>query len=173
MRWPDQSLLIEYAVVMNTPIVNSAEEATMKPVDVVVRGTVSGFLQDVVSGKHHLRADEPVDAGGNDIAPGPYDYLLIALGVCTSMTVGLYARRKTIPLQNITVSLSHSRIHAKDCEECDTKEGTLDRIDAHIDLSGPLTPEQHAKLMEIAAKCPVHRTLKSEINIRLRTERSP
>ncbi|PYL57938.1 MAG: osmotically inducible protein C, partial [Verrucomicrobia bacterium] len=91
----------------------------------------------------------------------------ISLGVCTSMTVGLYARRKEFPLENITVSLSHSRIHAMDCEECATKEGMLDRIDVEIELTGPLTAEQHAKLMEIAAKCPVHRTLTSEINIRL------
>src|SRR5262249_17774428 len=118
------------------------------------------------------RADEPVSAGGGDVAPGPYDYLLIALGVCTSMTVGLYARRKQIPLENISVSLSHSRIHANDCEECETKAGMLDRIDVNIGLSGNLTPEQHAKLMEIAGKCPVHRTLKSEIDIRLHTDQS-
>lgn len=148
------------------------EEATKKPADVIVRGIASGFLQEIVSGKHHLRADEPVSAGGNDAAPGPYDYLLIALGVCTSMTVGLFARRKQIPLETITVLLSHSRIHAQDCEECETREGMLDRIDTHIELTGPLTSEQRAKLMEIAAKCPVHRTLKSEINIRLRSDRS-
>jgi uncharacterized OsmC-like protein len=144
----------------------SAQQSNKAP-DVVVRGNAGGFLQEVVSGKHTLRADEPVGAGGADAAPGPYDYLLIALGVCTSMTVGLYARRKQWPLENIIVSLRHSRIHAKDCEECETKEGMLDRIDTEIELTGSLTAEQHAKLMEIAAKCPVHRTLKSEINIRL------
>jgi uncharacterized OsmC-like protein len=85
------------------------------------------------------------------------------------MTVGLYARNKKWPLENISVSLRHSRIHAKDCAECETKEGMLDRIDVEIGLSGALAPEQRGKLMEIAAKCPVHRTLKSEINIRLRT----
>jgi uncharacterized OsmC-like protein len=144
------------------------EQADSKPADVVVRGNAAGFLQEVVSGSHHLRADEPVSVGGADAAPGPYDYLLIALGVCTSMTVGLYARRKQFPLENITVSLWHSRIHAQDCEECETKEGMLDRIDTQIELTGPLTAEQHTKLIEIAGKCPVHRTLKSEINIRLR-----
>ncbi len=143
-------------------------ETVNKRADVVVRGTAGGFLQEVDSGKHHLRVDEPVSVGGNDAAPGPYDYLLIALGSCTSMTVGLYARRKQWPLENITVSLSHSRIHAKDCEECETKEGILDRIDMSIELTGALTPEQRAELIEIAAKCPVHRTLTSEINIRLR-----
>ncbi|HZA38749.1 MAG TPA: OsmC family protein [Candidatus Baltobacteraceae bacterium] len=150
---------------MNTSTPTTIDQS--KPADVVVRGNARGFLQEVVNGKHTLRADEPVSAGGTDAAPSPYDYLLIALGVCTSMTVGLYARRKQWPLENITVSLRHSRIHAKDCEECETKEGMLDRIDTEIELTGSLTGEQRAKLMEIAAKCPVHRTLKSEINIRL------
>lgn len=136
--------------------------------DVIVRGTAKDFLQEVVSGRHRLRGDEPASAGGTDAAPGPYDYLLIALGTCTSMTVGFYARRKQWPLENITVSLRHSRIHAKDCEECETKEGMLDRLSVDVNLTGSLSPEQHAKLMEIAAKCPVHRTLKSEINIQLR-----
>ena len=143
------------------------EQGDSKPVDVVVRGDATGFLQEVVSGNHHLLADEPVSVGGTDAAPGPYDYLLIALGVCTSMTVGLYARRKQFPLENITVSLRHARIHAQDCEACETKEGILDRIDTYIELTGPLTAEQRAKLIEIAGKCPVHRTLKSEIDIRL------
>jgi putative redox protein len=158
---------------MSTLSATATEGTNNKPADVIVRGNAAGFLQEVTSGKHHLRADEPVEVGGSDAAPGPYDYLLIALGVCTSMTVGLYARRKQIPLENITVSLSHSRIHAKDCEECETKEGMLDRIETQIELSGPLTPDQRAKLMEIAEKCPVHRTLKSEINIRLRRDDSP
>ena len=143
------------------------EQGSSKPADVVVRGDATGFLQDVVSGNHHLRADEPISVGGSGAAPGPYDYLLIALGVCTSMTVGLYARRKQFPLENITVSLWHARIHAQDCEECETKSGMLDRIDTHIELTGSLTAEQRATLIEIAGKCPVHRTLKSEIDIRL------
>ena len=159
---------------MDIPTAATGDQTNAKPADVVVRGNASGFLQEVVSGAHHLQADEPVSAGGCDAAPGPYDYLLIALGVCTSMTVGLYARRKQWPLENITVSLRHSRIHAKDCEECETKEGMLDRIETEIELTGSLSSEQRAKLMEIAAKCPVHRTLKSEINIRLRAaEKSP
>jgi uncharacterized OsmC-like protein len=150
---------------MNTSTPTTIDQS--KPADVVVRGNANGFLQEIVSGAHQLQADEPVNVGGSDAAPSPYDYLLIALGVCTSMTVGLYARRKQWPLDKITVSLRHSRIHAEDCKECETKEGMLDRIDTEIELTGPLTTEQRAKLMEIAAKCPVHRTLKSEINIRL------
>ena len=146
--------------------VSTAKETASSP-DVVVRGNSREFLQEVVTGKHRLRADEPVNFGGKDEAPGPYDYLLIALGVCTSMTIGLYARRKEMPLENIIVSLRHSRIYAQDCEDCETKEGKLDRIDVQIALTGSLTPDQHARLMAIAHKCPVHRTLKSEIDIRL------
>jgi len=150
----------------------AATEKNGNPADVIVRGNAKEFLQEITSGKHHLRADEPESYGGKDAAPGPYDYLLIALGVCTSMTIGYHARRKKIPLENITVSLRHSRIHAKDCEECETKEGMLDRINADIELTGSLTAEQHSQLMAIAAKCPVHRTLKSEIDIRLQGSRA-
>jgi uncharacterized OsmC-like protein len=145
----------------------AAQDSNNTP-HIVVRGDAHSFKQEIVAGKHHLQADEPVSAGGSDAGPDPYDYLLAALGVCTSMTVGLYARRKQLPLENITVWLWHSRIHARDCEECDTKEGMLDRIDVELKLTGSLSEEQHAKLMEIAAKCPVHHTLTSEINIRLR-----
>jgi uncharacterized OsmC-like protein len=144
-----------------------ATQSNDKTADVVVRGDARSFKQEIVAGKHHLIADEPVSAGGSDAGPNPYDYLLTSLGVCTSMTVGLYARRKQIPLENITVSLRHSRIYAKDCEECETEEGMLDRIEAEVELTGALSEEQRDKLMEIAAKCPVHRTLTSEINIRL------
>ena len=154
---------------MNASTSATAEQANPEPAHVVVRGNARDFSQEVVSGRHHLRVDEPVSFGGNDAAPGPYDYLLIALGSCTSMTVGLYARRNKWPLQDIVVSLRHSRIHAKDCEECETKEGMLDRIEMSIEMTGSLTPEQRAKLIEIAGKCPVHRTLTSEINIRTRT----
>ncbi|MBV9618251.1 MAG: OsmC family protein [Verrucomicrobia bacterium] len=143
------------------------KETKEEPASVIVRGTAEGFLQEIESGSYHLQADEPKEAGGGNAAPGPYEYLLMALGSCTSMTIGLYARRKQIPLQTITVFLSHSRIHAQDCEACETKQGLLDRIDLRIELTGSLTPDQHAKLMEIAGKCPVHRTLDSEIDIRL------
>src|SRR5437764_8095685 len=143
---------------METTLSSAADPANLIPPHVVVRGNAREFLQEVVTGRHHLQADEPVDDGGKDAAPGPYDYLLIALGTCTSMTVGLYARRKQIPLENITVALRHSRIHAKDCEECETKNGMVDRLELEIGLTGPLTAEQHGELMRIAAKCPVHRT---------------
>jgi len=152
---------------METTVSPATDSTNLNPPHVVVRGNAREFLQEVVTGRHHLQGDEPVNDGGKDAAPGPYDYLLISLGVCTSMTVGLYARRKQIPLENITVSLRHSRIHARDCEECETKEGMLDRINLKIELTGALTGDQHSRLMAVAAKCPVHRTLKSEIDIRL------
>jgi putative redox protein len=135
---------------------------------IVVHGRADSFEQEIVAGKHGLVADEPASAGGGDAGPDPYDYLLVSLGVCTSMTVGFYARRNKLPLENVKVSLWHSRIYAIDCEECETKEGMLDRIDMEVELTGSLSEAQRAKLMEIAAKCPVHRTLTSEINIRLR-----
>ena len=143
------------------------DQSQMTPPDVIVRGNANGFLQEIVSGAHHFQADEPVSLGGTDAAATPYDYLLAGLGGCTSMTVGLYARKKRWPLEDVVVSLRHSRIHAKDCEECDTKEGMLDRIEMEVELKGALTAEQRAKLMEIAGKCPVHRTLKAETDIRL------
>ena len=146
-----------------------ATETEKQVAHVVVRGSARNFQQEVIAGKHKFVADEPVSAGGGDAGPDPYDYLLTALGVCTSMTIGLYARRNRFRLEDIKVSLSHSRIYAADCEECETKQGLLDRIDVEVELIGSLTPEQHAKLMQVAAKCPVHRTLTSEINIRLRT----
>ncbi len=135
---------------------------------VVVHGRASGFAQEILAGRHRLHADEPVSAGGTDIGPSPYDLLLAALGACTSMTVGMYARRKGWPLEEVRVHLRHSKIHAADCAECETKEGMLDRIEREIHFVGPLNDEQRAKLMEIANKCPVHRTLKSEIDIQTR-----
>jgi uncharacterized OsmC-like protein len=152
---------------MSTSIAGPTVPVNTPVEHVIVRGSASGFLQEAVAGKYTFRVDEPISMGGTESAPDPYDYLLAALGACTSMTVGWYARRNKIPLENVTVTLRHSRIHAKDCEECETKAGMLDRIDLDVQLTGPITPEQHAKLMEVAAKCPVHRTLKSEIDIRL------
>jgi uncharacterized OsmC-like protein len=110
-------------------------------------------------------ADEPIAAGGEDTGPGPYDYLLAGLGACTSMTMRLYADRKSLPLERVTVTLQHSKIYAQDCAECETKSGMLDQIDRVIGMEGALDAEQRKKLMEIADKCPVHRTLTSEIRI--------
>ena len=145
-----------------------AADASNNPPGVIVRGGSAGFAQEIEIGPHRLKADEPLAFGGTDTGPSPYDFLLAALGTCTSMTISLYARRKGWPLENVTVSLHHSKIHASDCADCETKVGKLDRIEREIQLTGALTNEQRAKLMEIADKCPVHQTLTSEINIRTR-----
>jgi len=131
--------------------------------DVIVRGDGTGFAQEIVTGPHRLIADEPADAGGTDSGPSPYDFLLAALGSCTSMTVAMYARRKGWPLEGVTVWLRHSRIHAADCAECETKEGKIDKIERVLTLEGDLDDAQRQKLLEIANKCPVHRTLHSEV----------
>jgi uncharacterized OsmC-like protein len=113
-----------------------------------------------------LLADEPVKLGGLDSGPGPYDFLLAALGACTSMTIRLYADFKKLPLTNVSVRLNHEKkIHTKDCEDCENKVTKVDHIDRAITLEGPLDAEQRKKLMEIADKCPVHQTLESKIEI--------
>ncbi len=133
------------------------------PKEVVIHGDAKGFTQEIVIGLHRLVADEPKDVGGDDEGPTPYDLLLAALGSCTSITVTMYARRKDWPLQGVSTRLRHSRIHAEDCAECETKEGKLDHIELEIRLEGPLlSEEQRTKLLEIAEKCPVHRTLVTE-----------
>jgi putative redox protein len=115
---------------------------------------------------HSFITDEPIIAGGEDAGPDPYTLLLAALGSCISMTVHLYARRKQWPLERVTVRLRQNRIHAKDCQEClQTKEGYVHRIERSVSFTGPLSDEQHARLQEIAHKCPVHKTLTSEIVI--------
>ncbi|WP_025034909.1 bifunctional alpha/beta hydrolase/OsmC family protein [Bradyrhizobium sp. DOA9] len=137
-----------------------------EPRKVVVQETrKSKFNQTITVGPHHLVADEPLAAGGADAGPGPYDFLLAGLGACTSMTMRLYADRKSLPLDRVTVTLKHSKIYAKDCAECETREGMLDQIERDIAIDGALDAEQRKKLMEIADKCPVHRTLTSEIRI--------
>ncbi len=125
----------------------------------------SKFQQTVSIGPHRLTADEPASAGGEDTGPGPYDFLLAALGACTSMTMRMYADRKALPLDRVTVMLRHGKIYAQDCAECETKTGMLDQIEREIAMEGTLDPEQRQKLMEIADKCPVHRTLTSEVRI--------
>ncbi len=140
------------------------------PIDgVLVEETGNGkFEQSIIAGPHRYLADEPVSVGGNGGGPSPYEYLLAGLGACTSMTIRLYADHKKLPLKHVAVRLKHDKIHAVDCENCETKEGKIDRIDREVTLEGDLTAEQRARLMEIADKCPVHRTLHGEIDIRTR-----
>ena len=137
---------------------------------VVVRETGNGlFQQEITNGPHQILADEPPSVGGTDTGMTPYGLLLAGLGACTSMTMRMYANRKKWPLERVSVTLTHDKIHAADCEECETREGRIDQIDRDIAITGPLDEEQRARLIEIADKCPVHRTLHSEVRIRTRS----
>ncbi|MHC4938915.1 MAG: OsmC family protein [Planctomycetota bacterium] len=135
--------------------------------ELVVRETGEGtFTQEITVGEHTLVADEPKSVGGDDRGPNPYDFLLAALGTCTSMTLRMYARHKKLPLERVTVKLKHHRIHAKDCEDCESEKGFVDIIEREVKIEGDLTAEQRARMLEIADRCPVHRTLHSEVKVR-------
>ena len=129
------------------------------------------YTQSVVAGAHAFYADEPEQLDGDDLGPTPYELLLWALGACTSMTLLMYARRKGWPLDDVSIRLHHNRVHAADCENCEDPTARIDRIEREITLVGALTDEQRARLLEIAARCPVHRTITGQIDIvdRVRT----
>lgn len=131
----------------------------------VVARVEKGLRAGVTANGYSLVVDEPVSDGGTGEGPTPYDYLLVALGGCTAMTVRMYADRKGWPLESVQVKASHGKIHARDCEQCETEEGRIDRIEMSLKLEGPLDDEQRRRLEEIAEKCPVHRTLDSEVLI--------
>ena len=133
--------------------------------EVVVEEEGQRYTQRIRTGRHTLAADEPGDAGGSDKGPNPYELLLSALGACKSMTLRMYADHKKWPLERVSVHLAHAKIHAADCADCETREGKIDRIEREISLAGPLDAAQRQRLLEIAEKCPVHRTLHSEIKI--------
>lgn len=160
--WAQRYLDAERAV---APSVPAAE-----PGEVVVAEAGVGKFQQIVSvgGRHVLRADEPIAYGGDDTGPSPYDLLLAGLGACTAMTVRMYAERKGLVLGRVAVRLRHRKIHAEDCAECETKEGMVDRIEREIRITGDLDPATRAKVLEIAEKCPVHRTLQSEVRVETR-----
>jgi len=141
-------------------------QPTVAPGTVVVVENGKGlFGQDLLNGRHRLVADEPRAVGGEDAGPNPYELLLMSLGACTSMTLRLYARRKQLPLTRVAVRLRHSRIHAEDCADCETKVGFIDRIEREIVLEGSLNEDQRKRMIEIANMCPVHKALTSEISI--------
>jgi uncharacterized OsmC-like protein/alpha/beta superfamily hydrolase len=134
--------------------------------EVTVREAGEGISPQVIAaGRHRMRGDEPEKVGGTDSGPDPYSYLLAGLGACTSMTIRMYAERKGYPLERAEVRLKHAKVHATDCEECETKSGKIDVIQREIELLGDLTEEQRTDLLRIADRCPVHRTLHSEIHI--------
>ena len=138
------------------------EDALPADTQVMTRTESDSFYTEIRSGHHSLVADEPKSVGGLDAGPSPYDLLLAALGACTSMTLQMYAARKKWPLETATVHLLHKKIHAADCEQCETESGRVDHIARSLELTGPLDDEQKARLLEIADRCPVHRTLHSE-----------
>ena len=142
-----------------------AEVEPAREGEVLVRGDATGFANRISVGRHRLTADEPLSVGGTDTGPNPYDLLLASLGACKSMTLRMYANRKEWPLEEIEVRLSHQKIHARDCEECATEKGRIDEIRVGLEVGGPLSDEQRARLHEIADRCPVHRTLQSEVRI--------
>ena len=123
------------------------------------------YATAITTGHHSLTADEGPELGGRDAGPAPYDLLTSALAACTVITLRMYADRKQWPLERIVVDSRHFRIHAKDCDECETAAGMVDRIERDINLIGPLDADQRAKLLDIADRCPVHRTLRSEVSI--------
>jgi putative redox protein len=131
---------------------------------VVTKGS-SGLRQTVAVGPHQLLADQQKGAGGNDEGPDPYEYLLVALGTCTNMTVRMYADRKQWPLREVRTAVSHVRSYGADCEDCEQSGAMVDRIERQITLLGELSEEQRNRLLQIAERCPVHRTLTSKIAI--------
>ncbi len=139
-------------------------ESSAEGTVVVTESGTGTYTQEIVAGHHRLSADEPHPVG-DDVGPTPYDLLLAGLGACTSMTVRMYADRKEWPLERVRVTLRHTRIHAKDCAECETTAGWVSQIDREIELTGNLDEEQRQKLMAIAERCPVHQTLTGEVRI--------
>jgi uncharacterized OsmC-like protein len=134
---------------------------------------VGRYTQQIQAGAHTLAADEPRSMGGDDRGPTPYQLLLASLGACTAITLRMYAERKQLPLDHVRIELEHHKLHARDCAECETAAGQIDRIDRVIELSGALSDAERARLLEIADKCPVHRTLHSEVVIRTRLSQNP
>lgn len=150
--------------------VESRKDGSPAPEGDVMTRTGDEFRTEVQAGTHSLVADEPEEVGGTDKGPTPYDLLLAALGSCTGITLRMYADRKEWPLEEAIVHLTHEEVHAEDCAHCDTSEGKVDRIERELELIGELSSEQRDRLLEIANKCPVHRTLHSDIDVRTRLQ---
>jgi putative redox protein len=149
---------------MTTQGETGRDAASSEGTVIVTDSGAGGYPQQIAAGHHRLVADEPRPIG-DDAGPTPYDLLLGALGACTSMTVRMYAERKRWPLERVRVTLQHSRIHARDCAECETSNGWIDHIDRRIEVTGDLDETQRQRLLHIAERCPVHQTLTSEVRI--------
>lgn len=134
--------------------------------EVLVTEQDAHFLRGLYTADHQWQADEPKDQGGSNQGPNPYDLLLMSLGACTSMTLRMYANHKKLEIENLQVRLKHKRVHAEDCEDCETKEGMVSEIERELSYESSLTDEQHQRLLDIADKCPVHKTLSGDIRIR-------
>ncbi|MEM0994739.1 MAG: alpha/beta fold hydrolase [Bacteroidota bacterium] len=133
---------------------------------VAVRLGEKGFTSEVMVRHHHLTADEPASVGGNDFGPTPYELVSAGLGACTAMTIQMYARRKKWLVEEVVVHIDHKKDHAEDCEHCDETKNKIDVFDRTIELKGDLSEEQITRLMEIADRCPVHRTLHEEVLVK-------
>lgn len=145
---------------------STKEETPLAHGEVLVQSEATGFYNQIRAGRHRLDADEPTSVGGTDRGVTPYDLLLSALGACVSMTLRMYSERKKWPLREVSVLLRHRKIHARDCEDCESEDGYIDEIERELTFSGDLDETQRARLLEIADRCPVHRTLTSETKIR-------
>ncbi len=133
---------------------------------VVARTGAEGFRTEIRAGSHALTADEPPSVGGSGLGPTPYGLLSAALASCTSMTLQMYARHKKLPLRAATVRVEHDKVHAQDCRDCESREGKIDEFRRRITLDGDLTQAQRERMLDIADRCPVHRTLHGEIKVR-------
>ncbi|MEM9209431.1 MAG: bifunctional alpha/beta hydrolase/OsmC family protein, partial [Pseudomonadota bacterium] len=146
---------------------NESDDGPEPDVDVVSATTrAGGFRTDIVAAGHRLTADEPLSVGGTNLGPSPYDLLSAALAACTTMTLQMYARHKKLPLDTATVRVRHGRIHATDCGDCEATTGKVDEFQRDVIIEGDLTDAQRRRMLEIADRCPVHRTLHSEVKVR-------
>ncbi len=175
-RRPDAEYAAEVLAAWAGRYLPAAPEEALPQADqgevVVTETGETKFQQAILAGPHRLTADEPPSVGGGDTGPTPYGLLMAALGACTTMTLRMYADRKGLALDKATVRLRHDKIHARDCAECETKTGKIDSIEREIELVGQLDEAERRRLLEIADRCPVHRTLHSEVRIesRLKTQ---
>lgn len=148
------------------PAVVAADGLQASGGEVLARTKLDGFRTEVRLGQHELIADEPLSVGGTDLGPTPYDLLSAALATCTSMTLRMYANHKKLDLESATVRVEHGKVHAEDCEDCESGTGKIDEFRRTISLEGDLSDEQKGRMLEIADRCPVHRTLHGEMKVR-------